>query len=267
MVMIFLSNIISNPLIHGKESLVFASIALCKVFIPMHQYVGATIQKIKLGWYSNVFSKGLVLGVGAAVVATTACVQSCIAISHALPRISIATTFGARLAGLRLVERYIDDPTDAMNTLRILQTMVQTDGHIRKLIAEIGGIEITVKAMRKHADDSEGVAANGSGLLRAVCEYNDGMNDRKIMEHGGISVLVNAMKHWPENEEVQANACMALDLLAANCDIAIRKKIIDVGGLVILAEARTKHQHDIRISVPAAHAIIELVARDKELLK
>ena len=52
---------------------------------------------------------------------------------------------------------------------------------------------------------------------------------------------------------------MTFDSLASSEELAISKKILDVGGLVALAEARTMHQHDIRITTPATHAIVELV--------
>lgn len=41
------------------------------------------------------------------------------------------------------IERYIDDPDDATNALRILQAMVGIDRHIQKLFVELGGIETT----------------------------------------------------------------------------------------------------------------------------
>jgi hypothetical protein len=68
-------------------------------------------------------------------------------------------SFGARLAGVRFVERYIDDPHDATNALRILQTMVKTDKHMHKFVVELGGIETTVKAMKTYSQEHDGVAA------------------------------------------------------------------------------------------------------------
>jgi len=50
-----------------------------------------------------------------------------------------------------------------------------------------------------------------------------------------------------------------LDELAAGASIDIKKKIIDVGGLIALAQARTKHQNDVRVRLPADHALVELV--------
>jgi len=107
---------------------------------------------------------------------------------------STAVKFGGHLATLRFVERYIDDPTDAMNTLSILETMSCTDEHILKIIAEMGGIETAVKSLKKFSEESEGVARYGCGLLRNVCGYN-ALNDQKILECGGITALVQAMTH------------------------------------------------------------------------
>lgn len=241
------------PILSKRLYTTVAYLVTYNTFIPVlgHVVVGASTTYIALG-----------VGV---VLCTTIVVSTIYCRSVHGPIISqwrIAITFGARLSALRLVERYIDDSNDATNTLRILQKMILTDEHIRKFVTEVGGIETTIKAMRKYSEESEGVAASGSGLLQALCGYSDGI-DRKIMECGGISVLIYAMKHWPENEEVQANACLALSLLASSEDISIRKKIVDVGGLVALAEARTKHQHDVRVSSPAGHAIIRLVANGK----
>jgi hypothetical protein len=81
-------------------------------------------------------------------------------------------SFGARLAGVRFVERYIDDPNDATNALRILQTMVKTDKHMHKFVVELGGIETTVKAMKRYSQEHDGVAASGSGLVSSMCGYD-----------------------------------------------------------------------------------------------
>ena len=170
-------------------------------------------------------------------------------------------SFGARLAGVRFVERYIDDPNDATNALRIIQTMVKTDKHMHKFVVELGGIETTVKAMKRYSQDHDGVAASGSGLVSAICGY-DASTDRKLMDCGAIRALVQAMEHWPDNEEVQAYASEALNRLASNKSRDIRKKIIDVGGLVALAQAKTKHQHDARVNSQAANAIILLVSQE-----
>lgn len=67
------------------------------------------------------------------------------------------------------------------------------------------------------------------------------------------------MKHWPDNELVQTNASIALDRLASNPDASLQMKIIDVGGLTTLAQARTKHQNDARVRLPTSHVLVELV--------
>ena len=82
------------------------------------------------------------------------------------------------------------------------------------------------------------------------------------MDCGAIRALVQAMEYWPDNEEVQAYASEALNRLASNKSRDIRKKIIDVGGLVALAQAKTKHQHDARVNSQAANAIILLVSQE-----
>ena len=88
---------------------------------------------------------------------------------------------------------------------------------------------------------------------------------------GAIRVLVQAMEFWPDNEEVQAYASEALNHLASSEVSHIRKKIIDVGGLVALApedlwlaRARTNHQHDARVNSLATKAIILLVTHQSE---
>ena len=123
---------------------------------------------------------------------------------YVLPKLNVLSTalrFGGHLASLRVVERYIDDPHDATNTLRILQTMTCTDDHIRKIIADVGGIETAVKAMKRFSEENEGVAASGCGLLQNICGH-DKKSDLRVLECGGISAIVRAMKSWPENEIV-----------------------------------------------------------------
>jgi hypothetical protein len=70
---------------------------------------------------------------------------------------------------LRFMNRYIDNPDDAIDTLTILRTMTDTDENIRQLIGQMGGIEMAVKAMKNFSLDHEGVATSGCGLLMNFC--------------------------------------------------------------------------------------------------
>ena len=179
--------------------------------------------------------------------------------------LSIAMKFGGHLAVLRFIERYIEDSEDATNTLSILQTMTCTDEHMTDIAAKVGCIEITVKALKRFSEKSETVACSGCGLLMNISGRSLEI-DKRIMENGGITVLVQAMQNWPQNELVQTYACTALDRLADSQSSSIIKKIIDVGGLVALAEARTRHQHDARVVRPASHALVELVQRKSKCI-
>jgi hypothetical protein len=172
--------------------------------------------------------------------------------------VGAAVRFGGHMAALKIMERHTDDPGDAADFLTILQTMTCNEMDLSYLVKELGGIDITVSTMKKFATDYEGVACSGCGLLMNICGYSD-ETDEKVMYSGGISVLVNAMRAWPEDERTQCFACTALAKLAGSPNQTIKKKIIDAGGLIALAEARTKHQNDIRVRKPAAHALTELV--------
>jgi hypothetical protein len=177
----------------------------------------------------------------------------------------MALKFGGHLAALRFVERYIDDPADATNTMRILETMTCSDQHILKAVVEMGGIETSIKALKKFTEESESVASNGCGLLCNFCGYSAEYN-RRVLECGGITAIVQAMKQWPENEQVQIHASTALDRLASDGDSAVRMKIVDVGGLITLAQARTTHQNDMRVSLPTNHALVQLVQQEQKQL-
>jgi hypothetical protein len=74
------------------------------------------------------------------------------------------------------------------------------------------------------------------------------------------------MQQWAQNELMQIYSCTALNYLATSSIETIPIKIIDVGGLVALAEARMKHQHASRIPHPGNQAIVDLVhSRPKTL--
>jgi hypothetical protein len=71
------------------------------------------------------------------------------------------------------------------------------------------------------------------------------------------------MRRWPDNDQLQFFACTAIDRLASSKEnegenLKLKRKIIDVGGLVALAEARTKHQNDARVWIPSASALVTL---------
>jgi len=220
------------------------------------------VYHIALNKFESVFGfgnkAGLVLSIGI-LSCSAASIVSCYRFAFTRwSMLSIAMKFGGHLAVLRFIERYIEDSEDATNTLSILQTMTCTDEHMTDIAAKVGCIEITVKALKRFSEKSETVACSGCGLLMNISGRSLAI-DKRIMESGGINVLVQAMQQWPQNELVQTYACTALDRLADSPSSAIIMKIIDVGGLVALAEARTRHQHDARVVRPAAHALVELV--------
>jgi hypothetical protein len=175
--------------------------------------------------------------------------------------LSTALRFGGHLAALKFMDQYICEPETAVETLTILQTMAASDEHIQRLIVELGGIETTVKALKKHSEDYEEVAREGCGVLMNVCRVDN--VGQAIVECGGITAIVQAMQFWPNDERVQSYACKAFDQLATLPNGSIRKKIIDTGGLVAIAEARTKHQNDISVRLPAEHALIALLCSER----
>jgi hypothetical protein len=174
--------------------------------------------------------------------------------------LSTAFRFGGHMATLKFMDQYIGEPETAVDTLIILQTMATTDDHVRRLIVEMGGIETTVKALKQYSEDYDGVARGGCGVLMSVCGV-DAVGD-VIQGCGGIAAIVQAMKFWPDDERVQSYACAALHQLATGPNDTMRKKIIDVGGLVAIAEARTKHQNDSSVRTPAENALVTLLSVD-----
>jgi hypothetical protein len=142
--------------------------------------------------------------------------------------------FGSQPAILRIIDCYIDDGEDAMNTLSILQTMTRSDEQMTDIVAQMGGIELAVKALKRFSEVHEGVACSGCGMVTNLCGHNKQI-DQKILDTGCIAVLFRAMQQWPQNEMVQIYSCTALNYLATSSIKAIPIKIIDVGGLVALA--------------------------------
>lgn len=162
--------------ISNRKTLLITSIGACKVLVP------TCISKIGFeAKHPNLICLG--------ASATLLCISIYIRRKYwrSLSKWKLAFSFGARLAGVRFVERYIDDPDDATNALRILQTMVKTDSHIHKFVIELGGIETTIKAMKRYFKDNEGVAASGAGLISLICGYNT-KTDQKLMNCGHKSV-------------------------------------------------------------------------------
>ena len=69
--------------------------------------------------------------------------------------VSTSIRFGSHMAVLRFMDQYLDDPKDAQETLTILQTMTasEVDPHLRRVLGEMGGIEMAVKALNKYSED------------------------------------------------------------------------------------------------------------------
>ena len=108
-------------------------------------------------------------------------------------------------------------------------------------IAEKGGIDVILAAMKQHPD-STGVQEEGCWALGQVAYYN-AARSHTIAEKGGIEAAFRAMTQHSHHEKVQQQGCYALGKVAWNND-ANRRTIAEKGGIEAAFRAMTQHSHD-----------------------
>jgi hypothetical protein len=70
----------------------------------------------------------------------------------------------------------------------------------------------------------------------------------RIADHPvGILTIVDAMNRFPDHEDLQRFGCRTLENISQFNITSHNDKIIQAGGLVALAEAKTKHPNNARI--------------------
>ena len=110
-------------------------------------------------------------------------------------------------------------------------------------IASANGMDAEAIAITKMRDApaDEDVQAHGCEALAYVLGARHGMlNDdeqMKVVEAGGLQVIVKAMKEFPKSEEVQEHGCCALGRLAFGDSTTA---VVEAGGLQVIVKAMTE---------------------------
>ena len=111
----------------------------------------------------------------------------------------------------------------------------------RRTIAEKGGIDVILAAMKQHPDSTE-VQQYGCAALGCVANGNDA-NQRTIAEKGGIEAVFRAMTQHSHHEGVQEWGCYMMCKMV-DCE-SVRPAIRE--GKAVMDAARNNFPNNANI--------------------
>ena len=129
--------------------------------------------------------------------------------------------------------------------------------HAREELLRVGGIWSILHAMNLGQSD-EAVQENGCAIL-ADLTFKCSENKKAVIELDGVATLADAMKRFPDNDILQANACIAFQNLAHCTTVRFSEQVI-----VLILEAMKNHKHDEFIQKAAMWFLRNVVEQSRK---
>eukprot|EP00928_Gymnodinium_smaydae_P012734 TRINITY_DN14639_c0_g1_i1.p1 TRINITY_DN14639_c0_g1~~TRINITY_DN14639_c0_g1_i1.p1 ORF type:complete len:897 (+),score=238.36 TRINITY_DN14639_c0_g1_i1:252-2942(+) len=147
------------------------------------------------------------------------------------------------------------------------------------LVTKDGGLEVVVGGMRRFPACESlqergcrclALLAKGSGINKVSADYRRGKKvesnvvlrgqaRRLIARHGGVPLLIEAMRRYSGNVEVQAAGCMAIGQLGSS-EIRVKRKAAEGGVIGLVLRAMVKHQKEPDVQQAACGALRQLAS-------
>mmetsp|Transcript_55637 Transcript_55637/g.156635 ORF Transcript_55637/g.156635 Transcript_55637/m.156635 type:complete len:405 (-) Transcript_55637:98-1312(-) len=129
----------------------------------------------------------------------------------------------------------------------------------QRQVAELGGVEVIIKAMGAHVRSAALQQYGCSALMSVVFDHCE--CQAQALDSGGISAVLRAMDEHPCEPIVQKNGCYALGALARN-DIAIGIRISELGGIASVLRAMELHRSRSDVLGAGCMALGELASEN-----
>ena len=160
--------------------------------------------------------------------------------------------------------KYPSDPAIQEGACDRLGDLANASDENKVKIANLGGIQAILKAMKDHAAEAK-VQENACAALLNLGINVD--NKVKIAALQGIQAILKGMKDHATQAKVQRQACAALGSLAINDDNAVT--IANLGGIQALLKAMKDHATEAKVQESACGALDNLpwTAENQALIK
>eukprot|EP00756_Hemistasia_phaeocysticola_P000835 Hpha_TRINITY_DN10602_c0_g2::TRINITY_DN10602_c0_g2_i1::g.156895::m.156895 len=129
-------------------------------------------------------------------------------------------------------------------------------------ILRLGGVETIVHAMK--ACDRPRMLESGC-LVLGTLSWHDGIK-AEVAGQGGIEVILDAMRKYPDHSAMQKNGCRAVSQLAYNSE-ANRDRLCEAGGVEAIVVAMRGHPHNDKLLLNAVVALTYLSWRSDAVVR
>lgn len=190
---------------------------------------------------------------------TTLCLQGLTTLGtfdKNVPRIAGSGAIEAEISSIEMNCESGDIPEYAFVSL---QGILAVSAEARERFLKCNGVEVTVRAMTRHAK-SERVQALGSRVL-ANCTIETPMARERVLQCRGIEAIIWGMMLYKESEIVQVSGCNSLGT------VAIRTKIdslIRKGGVEAIIRALELHPDSKDVQKNAVYALGNITSSHKK---
>eukprot|EP01065_Artemidia_motanka_P018106 TRINITY_DN21442_c0_g2_i2.p1 TRINITY_DN21442_c0_g2~~TRINITY_DN21442_c0_g2_i2.p1 ORF type:complete len:1335 (+),score=496.47 TRINITY_DN21442_c0_g2_i2:229-4233(+) len=129
-------------------------------------------------------------------------------------------------------------------------------------ILHLGGVQTVISAMR--GSDRPKMLESGC-LVLGTLSWHDGIKG-EVAVQGGIEVILDAMRRFPEHCALQKNGCRAISQLAYNSE-ANRDRMCDHGGVEVVFTAMRAHPNNDKLLLHAVVALTYISWRSEAVVR
>lgn len=145
--------------------------------------------------------------------------------------------------------------TDSCASFVVTQSNIHDNNHWKESMSTVEGI---IEIMKGHQEDAQ-IQLNCCGALANFCFNVNGPS--KIVELGGIELIIMSMKSFLDHAEIQRWACAALSSLGISIPVVVHR-IAALSGIELVVSALTKHFNVVDVQRMGCMALWTLVEHD-----
>ena len=138
----------------------------------------------------------------------------------------------------------------------ILLNLAETNTFSRDKLAECGGFEVIVTAMRNFQDHHY-IQHYGCRALVHLCRSNASKQGIRVWEAGACEQVVKALKLFGKNPDVQQYGCMAAFSLALKSKVNI-ESLLDCGAFDFIKKTMNNFEEGSVVNLYGAKAALLL---------
>lgn len=161
------------------------------------------------------------------------------------------SNFGMTLILLSLGKWYTESSKFSGTAIALLADITYSNEETKQVIVESGSLDIVMAAANKYPQDYM-VRSNLLILLENITHNKDNVFHNEVTSSEHIDLVVNTMKDWPQDEDIQEAGCGYLVNIMAVEETKLELQGKKIGSLLMAAIENFQENEEVRMQAKEA---------------